>query len=69
MKYLEGGGPDPRCYRVSCDKLATALGFKTEWTVRRGAEEMHEMFKRHSPDRGTVLAVRATENHSGSSAR
>jgi nucleoside-diphosphate-sugar epimerase len=43
VKYLEGGGPDPRCYRVNCDKLAKHIpGFTTEWTVRRGAEEMYE---------------------------
>ena len=24
VKYLEGGGPDPRCYRVNCDKLSRA---------------------------------------------
>jgi nucleoside-diphosphate-sugar epimerase len=45
VKYLEGGGPDPRCYRVSCDKLWSAIpGFKTEWTVRRGAQEMYDGF-------------------------
>ena len=21
VEYMEGGGPDPRCYRVNCDKL------------------------------------------------
>ena len=24
VKYMEGGGPDPRCYRVNCDKLIAA---------------------------------------------
>ena len=24
VKYAEGGGPDPRCYRVTCDKLSAA---------------------------------------------
>jgi nucleoside-diphosphate-sugar epimerase len=43
VKYLEGGGPDPRCYRVSCEKLRAHLpGFKTEWTVRRGVEELYD---------------------------
>ncbi|HEY7292631.1 MAG TPA: SDR family oxidoreductase [Vicinamibacterales bacterium] len=43
VEYMEGGGPDPRCYRVNCDKLSKHIpGFKTEWTVRRGAEEMYQ---------------------------
>jgi len=46
VRYLEGGGPDPRCYRVNCDKAATSLpGFRTEWTVRRGVEELYDAFK------------------------
>ena len=48
INYLEGGGPDPRCYRVNCDKLrATLPGFHTEWTVRRGIEELYERFVRY----------------------
>jgi nucleoside-diphosphate-sugar epimerase len=47
IKYLEGGGPDPRCYRVDCGKLARHIpGFKTEWDVRRGATELYENFVR-----------------------
>jgi nucleoside-diphosphate-sugar epimerase len=45
VSYLEGGGPDPRCYRVNCDKLTRHIPeFKTEWTVRRGAEELYSSF-------------------------
>jgi nucleoside-diphosphate-sugar epimerase len=48
IKYLEGGGPDPRCYRVNCDKLAATLpDFHTEWTVRRGIEELYQRFVRY----------------------
>jgi nucleoside-diphosphate-sugar epimerase len=48
IKYLEGGGPDPRCYRVDCSKLTRSIpGFKTEWDVRRGATELYESFVRH----------------------
>ncbi len=47
VKYLEGGGPDPRCYRVDCSKITATLGFNTEWTVRRGAQEIYDSFKRH----------------------
>jgi nucleoside-diphosphate-sugar epimerase len=47
VRYADGGGPDPRCYRVNCDKIGAALpDFRTEWTVRRGAEEMYDSFKR-----------------------
>jgi nucleoside-diphosphate-sugar epimerase len=45
VRYLDGGGPDPRCYRVSCDKLRRAIpGYRTEWTVRRGVEELYHAF-------------------------
>jgi nucleoside-diphosphate-sugar epimerase len=41
VAYMDGGGPDPRCYRVNCDKLPRHVpGFRTEWTVRRGVEEL-----------------------------
>ena len=38
-------GPDVRNYRVSCDKIATRLGFRTEWTVERGARQVLEAFE------------------------
>jgi hypothetical protein len=48
VKYLEGGGPDPRCYRVSCEKLMKHLpGFRTEWTVRKGVEELYTQFAQY----------------------
>jgi nucleoside-diphosphate-sugar epimerase len=48
VSYLEGGGPDPRCYRVNCDKLSRHVaGFRTEWTVKRGAEELYSAFVRN----------------------
>jgi nucleoside-diphosphate-sugar epimerase len=53
ITYLPGGGPDPRCYRVDCGKLTRHLPqFKTKWTVRAGAEELYEQFRRHdlTPD-------------------
>ena len=46
ISYREGGGPDPRCYRVTCDKVTAALpGFRTRWTVRRGVEELYDAFR------------------------
>jgi nucleoside-diphosphate-sugar epimerase len=48
VRYAEGGGPDPRCYRVNCDKLARALpDFQPRWTVRAGVKQLHEAFRRH----------------------
>jgi len=45
--YVEGGGPDPRCYRVNCEKIADALPeFRPTWNLRRGIEELHESFGR-----------------------
>jgi nucleoside-diphosphate-sugar epimerase len=48
VKYLEGGGPDPRCYKVNCDKLTRHIPtFKTEWTVRRGVDELYASYVRN----------------------
>jgi nucleoside-diphosphate-sugar epimerase len=47
VMYRDGGGPDPRCYRVDCHKISKRLDFHTEWTVRRGVEELYESFTRH----------------------
>ena len=48
VKYMEGGGPDPRCYRVNCDKLSRHIpGFSTQWTVRKGVEQHYESYKRY----------------------
>jgi nucleoside-diphosphate-sugar epimerase len=46
VKYAEGGGPDPRCYKVDCGKIATILpDFKPAWTVRRGMEQLYAAFQ------------------------
>lgn len=38
---------DTRSYRVSFAKIASGLpGFRTEWTARRGAAQLYELFKR-----------------------
>jgi nucleoside-diphosphate-sugar epimerase len=47
VEYAEGGGPDPRCYRVNCSKIAETLpAFRPEWTARRGIEELYAAFRR-----------------------
>lgn len=41
-------GPDRRSYRVSFDKVDQLLpGFRPQWTVTRGAEEMIDALRRH----------------------
>ena len=48
VKYAEGGGPDLRCYRVNCDKIARTLPeFRPQWTVRRGIEQLYTAYKEH----------------------
>jgi nucleoside-diphosphate-sugar epimerase len=45
VTFAEGAGPDLRCYRVDCGKLATLPGLELRWTVRRGVEQLYEAFK------------------------
>jgi nucleoside-diphosphate-sugar epimerase len=48
VRYAEGGGPDPRCYKVDCGKIAAALpSFRPQWTVRKGMEELYAAFKKN----------------------
>jgi nucleoside-diphosphate-sugar epimerase len=48
VTYAEGGGPDPRCYRVNCDKLPSLVpAFQPKWTVRRGIEELYTTYGRY----------------------
>ena len=48
IKYAEGGGPDLRCYRVDCSKIARVLPeFRPEWTVRRGVEQLYAAYCRN----------------------
>lgn len=47
IRLSDGASPDKRNYRVDCSKIAEALpGFQPRWTVRRGAEELHEAYLR-----------------------
>ena len=46
VEYAEGGGPDPRCYRVDFAKIHRLLpDFKPQWNARRGAEELYAAYK------------------------
>jgi nucleoside-diphosphate-sugar epimerase len=47
VTFAEGAGPDKRCYRVNCDKIRNAIpAFKPRWTVREGARQLHEAYKK-----------------------
>jgi len=46
IEYAEGGGPDPRCYRVDFGKIHRLLPeFKPQWNARRGAEELYAAYR------------------------
>ena len=46
IEYAPGGGPDKRCYRVSCEKIRRLVpGFKPKWTAREGALELYQAFR------------------------
>jgi len=56
VRYAEGGGPDPRCYRVNCDKLMTTLPeYNPQWTVRRGMEQLRDAFRENGLTREELL--------------
>jgi len=47
IDYAPDGGPDKRCYRVNCDKIARMLpNFRPQWTARKGAQELYEAYRR-----------------------
>jgi nucleoside-diphosphate-sugar epimerase len=46
VEYAPGGGPDKRCYRVTCDKIKRVLpAFRPEWTARKGAQELYDAYR------------------------
>jgi nucleoside-diphosphate-sugar epimerase len=59
VRYAEGGGPDPRCYRVDCGKLMRTLPeYQPQWTVRRGMEQLRDAFKANGLTREELLGDR-----------
>lgn len=47
VDYADDAGPDKRCYRVDCNKIARVLHeFKPQWTARRGIEELYQEYKK-----------------------
>jgi hypothetical protein len=48
VTFAAGAGPDPRSYRVDCDKLARVIpAFRPRWTVRRGVESLRDAYRAH----------------------
>jgi nucleoside-diphosphate-sugar epimerase len=46
IEYAPGGGPDLRCYRVSCEKIRRLVPpFVPQWTARKGAAELYEAYQ------------------------
>ena len=46
VEYAPGGGPDKRCYRVTCEKIRRQLpGFRPQWTARKGARELYDAYR------------------------
>jgi nucleoside-diphosphate-sugar epimerase len=46
IDYAPDAGPDKRCYRVDCNFIARTLhGFKPQWTVRRGIEQLYQAYR------------------------
>lgn len=46
IEYADGGGPDKRCYRISCDKIRKVVpGFQPKWNAREGAKELYKAYQ------------------------
>jgi nucleoside-diphosphate-sugar epimerase len=46
VEYAPGGGPDKRCYRITCEKLRRAVpGFRPQWNARKGARQLYEAYR------------------------
>ena len=46
IEFAKDGGPDKRCYRVTCAKIEKALpGFRPTWDARTGARELYDSYR------------------------
>jgi nucleoside-diphosphate-sugar epimerase len=46
VSYAEGGGPDPRSYRVDFSKIARCLpAFQPTWNARLGVDELSQAYR------------------------
>jgi len=47
LEFAEDASPDKRNYRVDCSKAARLLpDWSAEWTIRKGAEELRDAYRR-----------------------
>ncbi len=47
IEYAPDAGPDKRCYRVDCSKVAQTLpNFQPQWNARKGAAELYEAYQK-----------------------
>jgi nucleoside-diphosphate-sugar epimerase len=53
VTFAEGAGPDPRNYRVSCDKLTNAFpDFRLKWNARSGAKQLYDWYTERDLTKG-----------------
>ena len=61
VEYAPGGGPDKRCYRVTCEKISRLLPeFRPQWTARKGAQELYDAYRAANLTREEVESGRYT---------
>ena len=47
IEYAPGAGPDPRCYRVNCDKLPLMVpAYQPQWSAAAAAKQVYEAIKK-----------------------
>jgi nucleoside-diphosphate-sugar epimerase len=47
IEYAPDAGPDKRCYRVDCSRIAQILpNFQPQWNARKGAVELYEAYQK-----------------------
>ncbi len=47
IEYAPNAGPDKRCYRVDCSKIAQTIpNFQPQWDAKKGAVELYESYKK-----------------------
>jgi nucleoside-diphosphate-sugar epimerase len=64
IEYAPDGGPDKRCYRVNCDKIKKCLpNFRSEWTARKGAQELYDAYRAAGFTAGDVSSGRYFRIH------
>jgi len=64
VEYAPGGGPDKRCYRVSCEKIRRMVpGFQPQWDARKGAQELFDAYRAAGLRSEDVQGGRYTRMH------